>query len=77
MVWRTDTVTIEREEYFAEGIPGRYLIDREGRWFEVSYCPFPFDTTNRRIQIAHTDLHEKAVGAIEADARIRATEAQP
>lgn len=70
-VARTSTITVTREAYFAEGIPGHYLIDCEGRWYEVSYVPFTHDTTNRRVQIEYTDLHEKAVDAIEADARNR------
>lgn len=67
---KTTTITITREEYRVPGVKGRYLIDKDGpRWYEVSYCPFDFDTTNMRTQIAHTDLHEKAIGAIEAHAR--------
>lgn len=64
-------ITIIRETYFHDQVRGRYLIEceRGQRWYEVSYCPFETDTTNRRIQICHTDLHEKAVGAIESHVR--------
>ena len=75
---RTDTFQVTREEWFAEGVIGRYLVDTDaaGRWYEVSYCPMNF-TTRRRVQIEHTDMHEKAIAAIQWDAEKRRRESQP